>query len=429
MVQQHCYVGGNKVMGEDFGKKSQFEFLYDSLAQKYPGLVNAGDGAFVFQFSQMPIAASWIRGTDENAYAISNSVPADLGGFYVPGDALDSAYSTLIKSIKPKNFDDNQTYRKRLIQVADLRNNMIKVRDDAYKDYYTWAANNQEPDGTASKTFDKWLGDPFGGSVWGDKLNDINAQVKEINNEMAAILKAMDAGLSDAIAALDTDTMPISRGGSAIQVPAVTINGDLANDKTRWDSYKDNEFDFEVEITKDSVIKYPWKTVYDTKVKQKCFNTSVETKVNVSRIITDAHYELSFKAVGLQGYQISRGKWYNSAFVDPNIELVEGVAGLTKDSFFGLNGSLHLIPETILVMYKPNIQLTISEEVYKQEFASKADADLDWIDLFSFRFEFDSIASLKPVKNANNTRTLTFESPLNASPQIIGITSKVAYNG
>ncbi|GMA60385.1 hypothetical protein GCM10025859_08250 [Alicyclobacillus fastidiosus] len=402
--------------------------MYDALANKYPGLVSAGDGAYVFQFSQGPQGASWITGTDANAYGIANAVPVDLGGFYVPGDSLDNSYSTLIKSIKPKDGQDNPAYKKKLIQVSDLSSQEITLRDAATKDYYSWAANNTKSDGTPAKSFDEWLTYAFGGSSWGVKMNELASQIDELNSEMSAILKTMDAGLSDALSNLGTDTMPISRGGKAIQVPAVTILGDLASDKSRWDGYGTDEFDFDITINKDAVIKYPWKTVYETTVKHDCFETSVETHVNTSRIIADVNYNLRFTAKGLQGYQVSRGKWYYPAYVNPNVQLVDGIVGLTNDSFFGVNGSLHLIPETILVMYRPTIKLTVSEQTYKQQFAANADAGLDWVDFFSFRFKFDTIASLQPVDNGDGTTTITFSSPENASPQIIGVTSKVVYN-
>ncbi|BAU29797.1 hypothetical protein DFP93_106177 [Aneurinibacillus soli] len=415
-------------MSDDFGKKSQYEYLYAALQDKYPGIAS-GDGSYVFQFSETPLEASWITGTDINAYGIANAVSVDLGGFYVPGDALDSSYSTLLKSIKPKNGDDNKDYLKKQQELGDLRNQQQVISDKARKDYYVWAANNSKSDGTPQETFSEWLNDPFGGQYVGGQMNDLQAKVVEINDEIAKILKSLDAGLSDAINNLSKDTMPISRGGAAIQVPAITINGDLAKDKVRWDQYSNNEYDFDVRINKDSVIKSPWKTVYDTKVHHDCFSTSVSVNINTSRIITDAHYELRFTAVGLQAYQISRGTWYNASFVNPNVEIVQGAVGVTNDSFFGVSGSLHLIPESILVMYKPVIQLTVSTEVYKQQFETNADADIDWVDLFGFRFSIDGIASLKPVENGNNTTTITFSSPSNASPQIIGVTSKVEYNG
>ncbi len=409
-------------------KYTQFDYLYNALAQKYPGLVAKDNDSSAFQFSQMPIAANWVTSNDQIAYDIANGVPLNLDGFYVKGDQLDTSYSTFIRSLKPKLGDDNPDYRKLKVLSDDLTNQFQVIADSANKAYYIWAANNTNANGTVpSKS--EWLNDPLGGKSWGDKLNNIQKQVDEVSNEMSEILKSMDAALSDTLANLNSDTMPISRGGTAIKVPSVSIGGNLSGDKLRWDSYTKGQYDFEVEINSDSVIDSPWKTVYSTKVVQTCWRTSIETKVDTFRIITDNHYNLKVQAVGIQGYEITRGRWYNPAFVTPDAQIVQGATSLTNDSFFGLNGCLHMIPESILVMYKPTITLTVSTQTYKQQFVANADLDINWIEMIGFRFSFNGLASLQPVENGDNTVTLTFKSPDNAVPQIIGVTSKVEFNG
>ncbi|MDF2986045.1 MAG: hypothetical protein K0R50_1555 [Eubacterium sp.] len=80
-------------------------------------------------------------------------------------------------------------------------------------------------------------------------------------------------------------------------------------------------------------------------------------------------------------------------------------------------------------MYKPTITLTVSTQTYKQQFVANANLDIDWIELIGFRFKFNGLASLQPVDNGDNTVTLTFRSPDNAVPQILGVTSKVEFNG
>ena len=180
-------------MAKKFEDYTQYDYLYDALAQKYPGLVAAKNASSVFQFSQVPVAANWITGNDGNAYDIANSVPLNLDGFYVHGDQLDSAYSTLIKSIKPKNGDSNPDYRKMVVKVGDLNNQMSKTADDAAKAYYEWAANNTNPDGTPAQTQTEWLSNPMGGKAWGNKLNEIQSQIDELDDEMSKLLKSLDA--------------------------------------------------------------------------------------------------------------------------------------------------------------------------------------------------------------------------------------------
>lgn len=48
--------------------------------------------------------------------------------------------------------------------------------------------------------------------------------------------------------------------------------------------------------------------------------------------------------------------------------------------------------------------------------------------LFGFQFQFEGIKDLNPVGD-DVTTTITFPSPDNSVPQILGVISKLAYNG
>jgi hypothetical protein len=202
------------------------------------------------------------------------------------------------------------------------------------------------------------------------------------------------------------------------------LQGDISN----WNTYADGQFDFKMRpITKAETVKTPWKTTYKTTVKQKCLTTQVETNVDTSRIIADEHYKLEMMAVGANSYSIQRGNWYDETYINGDTPIVQG-SNFNNDSFFGLHGTLHLAPEAIFVLYKPTIKLTVSTQVYKQEFEANADTKINWLDLFSFRFEFDGLASLQP-EGDEQTTTVTFQAPKNQLAQIVGIVSRVAWNG
>lgn len=411
----------------DFAQRSQYEFLFDALAQKYPGLADVNESTF-FQFAQAPVAARWISGNDIEAYDIANSVPGNLGGFWVAAGPFDAAYASLLRSIQPKEGDTNDDYVAIQRKLVDQESVYDVTAKDANADYFTWLANNPGPNGTASASKNAWLQDPLGGKGWGEKLDTIQAKIDEYTSELAKILGAMDGALSAAMARLGTDNMPVSNGGPARQVASLRIDGNLTDDKARWDSYHAGEFDFDVIINAQAEIKSPWRTVYTTEVHHDCWSTSTSVNVNTSRMIADEKYQLRVRAVGLEAYHISRGGWYDQTFVNPKQKIVQGSAGVTNDSFFGLQGSLHMIPETIVVLYKPTLQLTISTDMYKEQFEANADASVNWLDLFSFRFNVDGLASLQPVEGGETT-TVTFASPDNAIPQILGVSSTSAFNG
>jgi hypothetical protein len=126
-------------------------------------------------------------------------------------------------------------------------------------------------------------------------------------------------------------------------------------------------------------------------------------------------------------YQIVRGKWYDENFVDPKMKIVDG-SPFSNDTFFGLNGSLHMVPTSVLVMYRPTIQITTTTETFRQVFAANAEADINWLDLSGFRFSVDGLASLEPVGDAKTT-TVTFKAAPNMAAQVVGVISKNTWNG
>ena len=408
---------------------TQFDYLYDALTDKFPGLTGDTGGAAVFQFTAAPIAADWVTGNDAEAYNLANTVPLNLGGFYEPGNTLDNAFMDLILSVKPANYSDNAAYTQAQTALTGLTSSQGQIAANANSAYIEWAANNPGANGAPAETKTAWLLDPLGGAVWQAKLNQIQTQITNQSNKIAAIVASMDGALARAQAAASTDKMPISRGGGpAIQVPSVTIGGDLGGDLARWAVYPAGQYEFSVELEGSYTTTTPWKTLYTTSASQHCWQTSVSVDVDTSRIIQDVNYKLEVNAVGVESYQISRGQWYDADYVTPNVQLTPGTT-VTSDTFFGLAGTLHLIPTELFVMYKPTFKLTISTATYQQQFVANANADIDWIDIFGFRFGFDGLASLQPVDNGNSTTTLTFASPDGAIPQIIGVTSKNEWNG
>ncbi|MBD5089832.1 MAG: hypothetical protein HDT30_13660 [Clostridiales bacterium] len=414
--------------GEDFSKESQYEYLYSALAQNYPDIMNTeGKAEAVFQYASMPLQADWKNGEDASAFTFADTVPQKIGGFYVPGaGSVSTAYQDLLRTIKPKIEDENPEYvrlRQKYDDIMDNITNELKEIDDAYT---LWKSSvlHQDEAGHPLMTEDEWLSSPTGGQQYQMKLKSLQDDAAETDKEYKNILHAMDAALLRALEDCEKYTMTIVQGGNAIKVPITTISGDLAKDKLRWDGYGKDVYDFETEINKDAEVKTKWKTTYDVKVKHTCHSTNVEQKMSVKRIIADEHYNLKVKFKGVAAYRISRGKWFDDSFVKPDIKLVEGAA-LNSESFFGENGSLHLIPLTVLVVYKPEFQLTVSKEIYENEFTDEAFLDIDYIELFGVKFGIQGRASLLPKPVENECYMLTFSSPLDSMPQILGVTSSV----
>jgi hypothetical protein len=266
----------------EFGERTQFDYLYDAFAQRFPSIRIADGRHSLFQFVTTPIAADWNANDLSSTHHIVNSVPANLDGFYVKG----------------KSFDE-----------------------------------------TAKNTFN-----------------------------------------SD------------------------SISGDLEGDLLRWKSQTTLEFD--VRINENQRITAPWETPNDTIIPIQCWKTNVGVNVNTGRILRDPNYELRLSAIGLESYRINRDRQFDDSDVNPD---------------------MHLIPTEILVMYKPQISLTMSIDTYREQLGAYADTEFGWIEIFGFRLEVGYDGRFSATQNYDGTITLTFTSPENAAPQIVGVTSRVLY--
>jgi hypothetical protein len=413
----------------DFTQKTQFDYLYDALADKYPGIRNADGKNTLFQFVGVPTRAGWKKNNLGSVYYTANTVPSSFDGFYASsGNLVDKACGKLYSAIKTKTNIDMAQYKKYSQQRDALDDHLRDIQADAESDYNLWAIRHKDAKNGVPPSIDEWYKDPRGGLTWADKEDVVQQQIGSVSRAMKLLTDAADSPAKKAMAALDTDTIDISSSdGVPRKVASIYIDGDLNDDIVRWTQRSDNQYDFEVRIRADKEIKYQWRTITETRVTRQCFTTNIETKVDTSRIITDIHYELHYTAVGLQSYNIARGDWYDGSLVRPDIQLIEE-GPFSPDYFFGSNGILHLIPVNILVMYKPTIELTISTERYEEHLEEHA-KDIEWIEIFGFRLHAGD-NGIKPLKDdTNGTVKITFNSPDNPRPQIIGVTSLLRYNG
>ncbi|CAA7623617.1 hypothetical protein [Magnetospirillum sp. UT-4] len=408
-----------------FGNLTQFDYLYAALANKYPGIAAADAKSTAFQFMDTPLSASWIKDDDADAFELADSTSLQLGGFFVRGSNFANSYKDFILSVQPAKGSDNSDYRNAVTNIAALDNNITALVSTARNNYQLFLQNNT---GT-TETWDQWLTDPFGGADFGAQLKELNTQRDDFASQQAKILQALDLPLSQAQSAVNpwAQTMNITEGSAVRQVPLTTIGGNLTSDIVGWNNRAPGQYDFDVTINQADVEKYPWKTVYTVETHADCWGASSSVKVETSRIIADRNYKLRVMAVGANSYLIERGQWYHESFMDPNIPIVEGSC-FSADTFFGKSGSLHLIPETIFVLYKPTIQLTISTQLFKQVQGANADMSLDWLDLMGLRFDVKGWASLQP-EGDETTTTVTFRAPVNQPAQVVGVISKVAFNG
>lgn len=403
---------------DDFARQTQFDYLYNGVKEKLPGLFS-DDKQTIFQFMEMPIEANWTTGNQSVAFDLADSVPAKLGGFYARGAGrVTLAYESLLMSMYQAIGDKNGEYRRLKDMVFTEYKRLNVAIDKAKNAYQTWQRQNLN----AKLSFSEWLETDIEAEALKDEVDEIRASIKQKNSQCQRIEGAMGQALTIAQDKLRSDTVLLDNNK---MVPRTTIGGSLQDDIARWKSAKGRgEFDLNVTINKDQEIATPWHTTVkaDAHVAS-CHAAELNNYVKVERLILDQHYSLNVKAVGLQGYTITRGDWYNDTFVKPGKELPEGASVKTED-FFGKDGSLHLIPTAILVMYHPVIELTVSTKTYLDQIENNTKLKAYPGPLMLFGLNFDVSASLKMgVKQSEETTTMTILPPENQPAQILGVTS------
>lgn len=411
-------------MTSSLGQQTQFKYFYNALVNKFPGL-GTNDATDVFQFSTVPYAAGWADSSAESIYASANITSTSVGPYLVPGHGFDTSYATLIRSLKVPNSTNNRDYQQAQTQLNDVAAQYKGELDKANAAYSDWKATNTAKNGT-TPPFEKWLLS-INGQEYQAVLHQLSTQMTALTNTLADITKTLDAAESAAQAALTTDQMTITpSAGDTIKVPRFSISGNLANDKAKWDEYQADQWDLEVTIDSSATITHKWKVLYEQSVDQQCFTTSAEGAINVSRIIQDREYSLTLKAKGVELYNIVRGEWYDPVYVNPHVPLEANVPGVTDESMFGVNGPLHLIPEGLVVIYKPTMSLTTTTETYEQYISGHAGVDVDWLDIFGLRFNFGESSGIK-VAQGPTTTTVEMPIPGASAPQVFGVQSKVAF--
>ena len=407
------------------GEQTQFKYFYDALVNKFPGLATA-DGSTVFQFATVPYAAEWVDGTLESIYNSANITSAGVGGFLTPeSGTFYNGYSTLITSLKVPDSTSNKDYTHAQTMVANVANELNVILLKAHSAYSNWKAQNQSENGTVD-SFGKWLAS-VDGFQYNSEILAKQSELTTLRNQLAKITKTMNGAIGKAQADLSSDQIGITPlGGESEQVPRFGISGNLSQDKTNWDSYDADTWDLDITINSKTVVKSDWKILYDQSVEQKCLTTKTRNKINTSRIIQDKAFSLNFKSKGAEAYNIVRGGWYFPTFVNPSVALEPNIPGVNTQSVFGLHGPMHLVPETLVVLYKPSMTLTTTTETYEQYIGAHADADVNWLDIFGFRFDIGQNSGIKKVSGPKTT-TIEMPIPGDSTPQVFGVNSKVAF--
>lgn len=356
---------------------SQFEYLAQAILEAFPGLQNTATNETYFQFTGAPIAAVWEDGEDMDAYTLANTGPGTLDGFYEPTTTdVAKSYQDFIASIAPTDITTNKQWLACQTQLTTLAKQYSTVSTRASAAFNTWLAQNPsfKPDFAGFSGFDKWLVTPnTPGPGWNDQLsNNLDLQTG-VKQEIAGLMTAVDGLLGKAqTAATNPANMSTFVGaGVTRQVPLTTIE-DISGAMTAWTAAAPGNYELQVSLHRNNRLiasnaMIPWHLLAAPNVPTTWGSLATGQVMNTSLLVADPQFSIQVMAIGARVFNVSRGPWYDSGWLTAsNCTLAKGSSFILTD-FFGLRGTLKLIPLSMLVIYKPRVEITVSSATYEQE--------------------------------------------------------------
>ncbi len=418
-----------------FADKSQFEYLAQALVKEFPALQNTSTNSTFFQFTGEPIEADWGDGSSLAAYHDANTGPGSLDGFYTP-TSIDVAqsYQDFIASIAPSNFGTNSQYQGFQAQLSALASEYATLSTKALADFKTWIAQNPSfaPDFAGFKGYTTWLTtDATGGPAWKAKLDDNKGQQAAVIKSIAEFMTSVDSTLARAQkASQDPANMAtlVSDSGVTGSYPFTSIQ-DITGAMAAWTSMAAGNYELDTTINAETISATPWNQVVTTTVSRSCGKISTNTEIDYNRIVTDTKFNLRVCAIGARVFTVSRGNWFDASWLtSSNFSLPEGCRFKVAD-FFGPQGTLKMIPVSMLVIYKPRVEITISTQTFDETVSNYFSASAS-LSLFGLNFSLGASLNNIAIRD-DGTQTVkivldSYSAP-NTVPQLFGVSSQSFY--
>jgi hypothetical protein len=200
-----------------------------------------------------------------------------------------------------------------------------------------------------------------------------------------------------------------------MESPYLTIEGNLTDDLANWERADHPAFKVEIDTSVSCVNEW-------TRFHMGSGEASHD--IGISALFGGSPCQYTFTARGLKAYQIIRGDWYNDKLAQPNLPLTQG-ATLTPKDFFGYGGALQHIPEYLVVVWKPEIELNMRTGTSGSHRAARTSLSKAK-GLLGLDLEFDPGRVLLTANSYDSSQTVRIQSA-NPNPQLWLIASMIKY--
>jgi hypothetical protein len=395
-----------------------------------------------------------------NIYNIGNCLPANSPSYAPAGDLITS-YSLFLDNID-LGGDPNPALKAKINaaaqSVTENQNNFTKVQQDAYKQFVTYKTDiNPEYKGS----FDEWANANY--PVYPAAKSSLNGAIADYDTLMVQAHGAGYTTIQAAKAAVSPITgarnitqsnaynMPVKVGSivpegsqkalpgqevtppkdklKSTYRPAFGIGGGLAKEFSAWQTASvNNKFGVSIQLTGNKANAKYSDFGWSEKVKasyRSWFSVKVDQKASYSAVGEDwdkSSFDCEISFNGLKSFPINAdANWFESGLIQNFKEKLLP----TSPQFFGENGSLSLIPSSVILGYGLKVKIVLENEQYhslKTAFQQSAEISVG-VGCFNFSGSESSHNYKSKFSYDDNSNTIIIEPTPSDIPFLMGVVS------
>ena len=396
--------------------------------------------------------------SNANIYDIGNCLPANCPSYAPAGDLITS-YSLFLDNID-LGGNPNPALKAKINAAAQSVNenqtNFTKVQTDSYKQFVAYKTDINP---SYKGSFDEWANTNYpvyvaAKSSLNGAMADYDGLMVEAHGAGYATVQAAQAAVSAIsgaknLAMFNAYNMPVKVGSIAPEGsqktlpgqgkttsidklkstfrPAFEIGGGLAKEFSAWQTASiKNNFPVSIKLTgNESHAKYSdfgWRENVKASYRS-WFSVKLNQQASYSKVKEDwdeSSFDCEISFNGLKSFPINAdANWFNSGL----IQNFKDKLLPTSPQFFGEDGSLHLIPSSVILGYGLKVKIVLENEQYsslKTAFQQSADISVG-VGCFNLSASESSHNYKSKFSYEDNSNTIIIEPAPSNIPFLMGV--------
>ncbi|MET0401119.1 MAG: hypothetical protein ABW123_01895 [Cystobacter sp.] len=382
---------------------------------------------------------------DPSTYQIVSQMPvwSPVGAFSQDGTTLFSAYRQLLQHVTFKVSDAKAAdLARQKSQISDQQRKLNQAYDDMTQAYNVQTANGGAVFQAQYPTLKDWLAGP--GKAYSGTAQALIDALNTLNNKYAqdlANIAGGDSSLNNALTAIQTPSgtpatgvapagwiAVADSGGTLRWQPEFVLNKDPS--QVRQDLTRGSVGSFTVNLSASKSSASMQKSWAEGSASRDVLFFSINAggsweKLDIDNDDTSISVDISVQSSML--VPVSPGVWYDGGFLKNlaqntstgGYQLSDGwtATGSGDNTAFGMNGLVSTNVASLILVYKPKVTVTMSQQTYQRNY-EKIQAS-GGISIGPFSFGGSGGTEKDFTVKTNGSTSFTVEST-SSDPQIIG---------